>query len=284
MLLDEADTFVKNNEDLRGIIDAGHKYDGSVIRCAETRDGIEPRQFTVFAPVAIAAIGHLPGTIEDRSIIIRLRRRLAEETVDTLRVGATEHLEVLSRQAARWVIDNAVALSTSDPAMPKDIVNRQADNWRPLLAVADAAGGYWPEYAREIAAQMCRTSGGISIKEMLLNDLRKLFDTPLLEPDHKLIDEIFAEPPDVLFTKEILEGLKARDDRPWSEWKEGNPITGPQLAKLLKPLGIPTNTTVRRGGRDGPAAKGYRRKDFTDVFDRYAPKPATQEELHGETA
>src|SRR5215472_7482732 len=73
LLLDEADAYARDNEDLRAMLDAGHRRDGAVIRTVG--DNHEPRQFSAWAPVALAAIGHLHSTIEDRSIIIRLRRR-----------------------------------------------------------------------------------------------------------------------------------------------------------------------------------------------------------------
>jgi putative DNA primase/helicase len=67
LLLDEADAYARENEDLRAVLDAGHRCDGAVIRTVG--DNHQPRQFSAWAPVALAAIGHMPSTIEDRSII-----------------------------------------------------------------------------------------------------------------------------------------------------------------------------------------------------------------------
>jgi hypothetical protein len=154
--------------------------------------------------------------------------------------------------AARWAADHKAALAAADPAMSAGIYNRAADNWRPLLAVADFAGAGWPERARRaVAALSGRGEESESARVLLLCDLFELFE---------------AEPSGVLFTREILVRLHARDDRPWPEWKAGKPITGRQVAALLKPIGITTNQTVRRGA---DTEKGYRREWLDDVFVRY---------------
>jgi hypothetical protein len=65
-------------------------------------------------------------------------------------------------KAARWAKDNTFSLTTADPLVPDGLYNRAADNWRPLLAVADAICGVWPEQARarvqrfEMSAQCSR--------------------------------------------------------------------------------------------------------------------------------
>jgi hypothetical protein len=74
LLIDEADTFLAHSDELRGISNVGNKKGGQVIRCVG--DDAEPRAFAAFAPAAVAAIGHLPGTIQDRSITLLMRRAL----------------------------------------------------------------------------------------------------------------------------------------------------------------------------------------------------------------
>jgi Protein of unknown function (DUF3631) len=253
LLLDEAESYTRDNEDLRGVLNAGHRRDGGVVRCVG--DNHEPRLFSAWAPVALAAIGRLPGTIEDRSIKIKLRRRKPDEFVEALRLDCTDALAKLARMAARYAVDHATALQKADPVMPDGIVNREADNWRPLLAIADAVGGEWPERARRAAVGLMQANAdeieapGI----ILLADLRERFA---------------AESSGVLFTTEILPTLYSREDRPWAEFRRGRPITAIQMAELLKPYGIPRNNTVRRGAK---TAKGYRAKDFIDIWDRYLP-------------
>jgi putative DNA primase/helicase len=106
LLIDEADTFLRENDELRGVFNAGHRKGGSVLRTVG--DEHEPRQFSVWAPLAIAMIGHLPDTLHDRSIECRLRRRKPNERVQSFRSSRADHLRVIARKMARWVADNAV--------------------------------------------------------------------------------------------------------------------------------------------------------------------------------
>jgi putative DNA primase/helicase len=224
------------------------------MRTVETRDGHEVRGFEVFGPIAIAAIGKLPGTIEDRSIKVAMRRRRPDETVARVRLDRLDALVPLARRAARWARDHIDALRTADPDVPAELHDRAADNWRSLLAIADEAGGGWPERARRAAVAL--TAAGADDAEtmctMLLADLHELFN---------------AEPSGVLFTAEILAALHKRDDRPWPEYRHGKPITGRQVASLIKEVGVPTNKTVRRPG--AKTDKGYRVEWFVDAFMRY---------------
>ena len=108
LLIDEADTFLGVNDELRGILNSGHRKGGSVLRV--TGDDLEPRQFATFAPCGIALIGTLPPTLADRSIPVELNRRRPNEPVESFRPDRAGRLEQLARQAARWARDNAVAL------------------------------------------------------------------------------------------------------------------------------------------------------------------------------
>lgn len=249
LLLDEADAYCRDNENLRSVLDAGHRRDGAVIRVVG--DDHEPRQFSAYAAVALAAIGRLPGTVEDRSIIIRLRRRRPDEPIAPLRLDRTGDLDQLCRRAARWAGDHAAALAEADPQMPPSVYNRAADNWRPLLAIAALAGGKWPQRAREAAAEL--TSGGDEggILTMLLADIRAIFATT--ETDR-------------LASENLVAALVEMDERPWPEFRGGKPISAPQVARLLKPLGI-SSGSIRLA--DGRTPKGYHRRAFDDVFARY---------------
>ena len=98
-----------------------------------------------------AGIGALPGTLADRSIRAELQRKKPDEHVTGFRSDRIDHLRILARQMVRWLDDNEEVLRSAEPAMPPSMHNRKADNWRPLLSIADAAGGDWPECARTAA-------------------------------------------------------------------------------------------------------------------------------------
>ena len=148
LLIDEADTFLAENEGLRGVLNSGHRRGGQILRTVG--DDHEPRLFATWAPAAIAMIGRLPDTLEDRSVSIALRRRRPTEKVQQFRSDRVQDLKQLARKIARWCDDNQQSLAASDPDTGT-LANRPADNWRPLLSIADLAGGRWPEHARAVA-------------------------------------------------------------------------------------------------------------------------------------
>ncbi|MBV9548803.1 MAG: DUF3631 domain-containing protein [Alphaproteobacteria bacterium] len=251
LLIDEGDSFIPGNEELRGILNSGHRYDGSVIRCVG--DHHEPKRFSTWAPVAIALINRLPPTLEDRSITVRLRRRLASERVTQLSLSDADGLNTVAKMVRRWTTDNKDSLAHASPAIPNDLINRAADNWLPLFAVAQVAGGEWLEKVSNVALSLNREqrfAGDQSIGMLLLADIKSAFEDT---------------PEEALFSSEIVANLRKREDRPWPEYLHDSPITMPQVAKLLRPFGIIPGT-VRRGDL---TAKGYYRKAMVDAFDRY---------------
>jgi hypothetical protein len=256
LLIDEADTFLKENEELRGIINSGHARDGQAVRLVG--DDHEPRAFSTCCPVAIAAIGDLPGTIEDRSILISMRRRRPDEAITRFRQDRTAPLVELGRMIARFIVDNAFALRAADPIVPAALNDRAADNWRPLLAIADAAGGTWPERARAAAVSM--SSDGPtreeSIRTMLLSDIRAIFS-------ERGVDRLSSEA--------LVAELNAFKDRPWLTIRRGRELDPSRLAWMLKPFGIIPGTIRLDTGK---TPKGYLRTAFNDAFERYLPSNA----------
>ena len=152
LLIDEADTFLKENDELRGILNSGHKRSMALIpRCVG--DDNEVKLFSTWCPKAIAHIGRIHSTLEDRSIRICLRRKLKSERVDPLPTKDDAYDDI-RRRCARFVADNLARLKGASPAVPSDINDRAADNWRPLLAIADLCHEEWGEIARDAAARL----------------------------------------------------------------------------------------------------------------------------------
>ena len=253
LLIDEADTFLGENDGLRGVLNSGHRRGGQILRTVG--EDHEPRQFATWAPAAIAMIGRLPDTLEDRSVSIALRRRRPTERVQQFRSDRVQDLKQLARKTARWCDDNRQSLTASDPNT-ETLASRAADNWRPLFAIADLAGGRWPERARAVAEAAETAKQDQSKRTMVLSDIR----------------DIFAARPeaDRLRSAEVAEILGAMENRPWPEWRSGKPITPTGLAQLLAPFCIAPGTK-----RDGEATfKGYLLSDFTEAFATYLPPQA----------
>ncbi len=254
LLIDEADSFLRYNEELRGILNSGHRRSTAIV-VRTVGDDHEPRTFSTWCPKAIALIGKLPGTLEDRSIIIHQRRKAPTEKVERWRSDRiSEEIINLRRKAARWVNDHLSELKEADPETPRELNDRAADNWRPLLAIADEAGGDWPQQARAAALAL---SGETSEKEnsariQLLSDIRDLFDSLKL---------------DRLSSSEIIDALVQMEERPWPEWKKEKPLTARQLASLLSNFGV--KPKVLWIGEK--SVRGYERSDLEETFSRYIP-------------
>ena len=257
LLVDEADTFLAEADELRGVLNSGHRKGGQVVRTVG--DDHEPRAFSTFAAVAIAIIGKLPDTLADRSITVDLKRRMPSEAVASFRFDRVAHLDVLARQAARWAQDHAGTIAAADPEMP-GIHNREADNWAPLFAIADVAGGGWPERARAAAAASHVAAGDdeASRTELLLGDIRDIFAKR---------EENKVEPVDRIPSADLVAALVATEGRPWAELgRNRKPLTANGLARRLKPLGI-TPDSVRVDEKRTP--KGYYLHQFEEAFARY---------------
>ncbi len=81
-------------------------------------------------------------------------RKRPSQTVRRLRRRDGGDLNVLCRKLARWAQDNLEELRDANPATPSGLDDRAADAWEPLLAIADLAGGDWPQRARSAALKL----------------------------------------------------------------------------------------------------------------------------------
>jgi hypothetical protein len=270
LLIDEADTFLNDNEELRGVINSGHRQGGCVLRVEG--DQHEARAFATYAPCAIAAIGSMPGTIMDRSVIVDLARRKPDERIEAFRLDRTAALDEIARRIVRWAEDNADAVGALDPEIPPGLYNRAADNWRPLFQIADVAGNDWPQRARAASLSGAPDIDEVSRLELLLGDVRDIFDALLGD----LLDKAQR-----IGSAEMIEKLCAIEPRPWSEYgKSGKAITQNQLARLLKPLGIaPVQIRV-----EGEKTRGYERAQFEEAFARYLASEGVSNRYSGTNA
>jgi putative DNA primase/helicase len=261
VLIDEADTVLHaNNHELRGLINAGHKRGAQAGRVVG--DDLEPRLFDCHCPVALAGIGRLPGTIEDRSITVQMKRRRPDESLAPIDDTARETADKLCRKAAAWAGRNAEALARHRPDMA-GLINRAADRWAPLFAIADLAGGDWPTRAREAQTalddQAREDDSAGNLGERLLPDIRDLFGAYVAENPGTVDHEMESA--------EIVRQLIAMEERPWAELpgKRGGALTTTRLARLLAPFGV-------RPEMIGPEArrrKGYKLLAFSDAFERH---------------
>ncbi len=255
LLVDEADTIfgskkqAENNEDLRGILNAGHQRNRPTIRWDITSRSLE--ELRTFAMACLASIGALPDTIMDRAVVVRMRRRAPGEQVAPYRTRRdAPPLRELGDRLAFWVRTHLDELEKAVPEMPLE--DRAADTWEPLVAVADLAGGAWPVRARRAALLLVQAEGEQGADSL---GIRLLAD----------LEEVFADE-EKLSTEAVLDRLRKLEEAPWGDW-HGRPLTTRDLARLLRPYGVKPKT-VRIGDK---TPRGYERADLHDTWQRYVP-------------
>jgi hypothetical protein len=151
ILFDEVDTIFNpktggNNEDLRGLLNAGYKRTATVARCVGDAKAMKVQRFPVYAPAALAGLaGNMPDTITTRAITVHMQRRREDEEVEEFWEEEVEtEAAPLREMLAAWIATVTDKVSKGRPAMPPGVRDRSAEIWRPLIAIADAAGGHWP--------------------------------------------------------------------------------------------------------------------------------------------
>ncbi|MBK3625695.1 DUF3631 domain-containing protein [Streptomyces sp. MBT49] len=266
ILFDEIDTVfgpkAGDNEELRGFLNAGHRRTGVTYRCIGDGGNQTVQAFPSYCAVAVAGLGSLPDTILTRSVIIRMRRRARNEKVEPFRARIHEaEGHKLRDRLATWAEQARGFVMGAWPDMPDGVADRPADVWEPLLAIADAAGGDWPDRAREACLTLVKASrandkGSMGVR--LLTDLR----------DHVMLGI------DRLPTVAILDRLNAMDDAPWADLG-GKPLDNRRLSKMLAEYMTADNEPIasRNIKAAGSVLKGYYVTDLWDAWARYCPPP-----------
>ena len=277
LLIDEADTFLQGNDELRGILNSGNsrktafvvrvanqftQYNltaaGSAAATAPPEGEPDPApsgatrlvRFSCWCPKVMAAIGRLPETLADRCIVVRMQRKTAGETCERLtNLDATP----LRRQCARFAQEHRENVAQARPSLPPDLNDRAGDIWEPLLALADLAGGAWPQSARQAAVAL---SAGAQEN----SPMASLLFAILMQFVHFNVERILS--------RDLVACLNHLPDRPWAMMRSGNSISEIWLSQQLRPYGIHPRT-IRTGERTG---RGYFKDEFTEVFRRYIPR------------
>ncbi len=263
LLIDEADALfgtkikAEQNEDLRGLLNSGFQRGRSTRRCVGPTQ--VPTEFNTFAMCALASIKNLPDTIQDRAAIIDLKRRRPGETVARFRARRdTAPLVTLRDQLTEWARDTQrlQRLGDIEPSMPDGVEDRQQDAWEPMVAIADEAGGHWPEKARNACENLCQFDEIGDEDMQLLSDIKSIFDDCVS---------------DFLPTVQLIRDLRECDESPWKD----DDLTAHRLSKHLRPFG------VRSKHGPGKTARGYWRRDFMDAFTRYIRPEASNRPAEG---
>ncbi len=263
ILLDEADTVfgtkwkAEQNEDLRGLLNAGHQRGLTFGRCEGPQH--TPVQFATFAMAMLAGIGSMPDTIEDRAIVLTMRRWKPSERVAPFRQRRdTPPLLALRDRLAEWSTTAETDLDGSEPQIPAGVEDRAADTWEPLLAVAECAAGTWPKRAREACAylvsEFVEDEQSKSVGVMLLADIREVFEVTATK---------------FIKSATLCKELKQLGEAQWEDLD----LDPSKLGRRLAEYGITT------GHNESRSERGYRREHFLDAFERYLPADPLSESV-----
>jgi hypothetical protein len=272
ILFDEIDAVFDSkgggNEDLRALVNAGYKRSATVARCKGDAGNMVIERFPVYAPAALAGIaGRLPDTITTRAITIHMRRRRPDETVDAFRERKVEQDSAPLRDAlATWMESVGEQVGAAYPDMPAGVTDRAAEIWEPLLAIADAAGGHWPETARAACLHFVTNAQAnpTSDRIRLLSDLRIVFSERGVTR---------------MSTVEILAVLNNMEEAPWGDFY-GRPLNARQLATELSGYGVKV-TAYKSSGK---TFKGYvidGANGLADAWARYLPAELSTDSQEG---
>lgn len=264
LLLDETDAAFKGDkeysETLRGVLSSGYRLGGVASLCIKAAGNWDVVDYPVFCAKALAGIGDsLPSTVRDRSVVIEMRRKRPEEITRRFKLREVKaEAEPVHQALNDWAMTAVPALEKARPTTPEELDDRATDVWEPLMAIAEMAGGDWPERAREAAvtlsARADRDVDGLGL--MLLKDVRGV---------------LVQHGSDRIASGELVAALVELEESPWADLR-GNPLDKNRLAKLLKPYAIKPRG-LRLG--DGTTPRGYLKEDFLDAWARYIPEPAT---------
>jgi hypothetical protein len=257
ILYDECDTLfgpkAKEHEEVRGMINAGHRKGAVAGRCVVRGKLVETEELPAYAAVALAGLDDLPDTMMSRSVIVRMKRRAPAECLEPWRrrTNGPDAAELYKR-LLNWST-TATPLEDGWPVMPAGVEDRDADIWEALLAIADLAGGHWPDTARAAAVALVNESKTRrpSLGVQLLEDIRTAFR----HLGH-----------DRLPTAELLETLNDMAESPWAVIRKGQPLDANSLANRLRRYGIAPQV-LRDGG--GVQFRGYTSAGFADAWSRY---------------
>lgn len=249
LLIDEADTFVKDGDaSLIGIINSGFtKSAAKVVRNAG--DDFKPKTFSTWMPMVLASIGELASTVMDRSIVITLRRKKADEIVEQLPHNLDELMLDLRRKLIRWTEEMKKALRRNTQRPPFIGSDRAADCWTPLFTIADLISPRWLAKCESAYRAMTRADEP-ELAAQLLSDIREV---------------LRSGNSDKIKTKDIISALTADPEKPWAGSDGKGRLTPKTLAQYLQPFAIQAHS-IRF---DDGTMRGYWAKDFKDAIERY---------------
>lgn len=160
VLIDEGDILFgagARKAAVRAIINGGYTRHGTYLNGR----GAKASRVPVFGALAMAGLdvmekgtGDTLNALMSRGVKIRMQRAGGDDRPAKVTQVSEGQAVKLSGWLAAWAAQERAGLAVADPVAPEGIDGRAEQIWAPLLAVADAAGGEWPERARAACTEL----------------------------------------------------------------------------------------------------------------------------------
>jgi putative DNA primase/helicase len=268
LIFDEADTFLKENFEIQGILNGGHtRSSARVIRIEKGEDGqMELKGFNTYTPKIIGMIG-LPksNALVDRSILVFMERKSSDERKDKMPLDPMEAFTSYRSKLVRWATDNLEKVEFNSELAERGSNDRSHDNWSVLMSVADVAGEEVLEKVKKAYKELGDTDKHVvDANKELLEGLAEVMASKKGKPEG-------AE--DFMPSAQVVTGLTKMQDKFWADIHGG--MTQHRLGKLLGAFKIkPVRCRI-----DGTRLRGFHYSQLKPIFDRYLP---TEEEAGNE--
>ena len=253
LLLDEADTFLKQNIDLTNIVNSSFDKKHPVYRsCGKNYEDF--KKYDTFCMMAIASIGGLADTIMDRGIRINIRRKLNTETVQPLRAKIAEkRFKLLKEKCLKFMLDNGEKAGSKSFEYISGLNDRECNVWDGIISIAEIVGDKDRVISVARALSSSDNEATDSIRTALLKNILCIFK----ERDFKDIA-----------SQDLVASLIEIEEAPWATYNHGRALTTHALGRLLREFNISSFQKVVNGSNN----KHYSFNSFTDVFSRYIPE------------
>ena len=203
------------------------------------------KKYSCWCPKVIAMIGEVPDTIADRSIVVKMARKLTSEACLPLAALDTAHIKA---RCARFALDARDTIAQHPKIGFEGMNDRAMDTFDPLFVIARLAGQEWEQKLRAAALGLsCAADTENSGSGLILDIL-----------------DIFAEAGrDKMFSRDIVTQL--RDGGMKSQALKYSSIDEYHISKILRAYDIKPKT-IRVGKQ---VSTGYVEMDFHNALRRY---------------
>lgn len=248
LILDEWDTLDRNMRSACiNFLNTGFRFDGTYRLVVNGQDAV----FSTFSPKAIfgLAVTKLPEMTRSRCIQVVLQRAGPDQNLEKFRAPGRAEAITLREECEKWAQSFRALSVRAAPAMPEQLKGRQEDIAEPLLAVADACGGVWPEAVRK------------ALVALMTEEPVRTPGNELLRAIKEFLKERRLSDGESFWSTDFCDWANKQEERPWCDRQ----LTPAKLADMLSGYGIRTRQ-ILRGGKN---KRGYDVTFFDDVFRSY---------------